>query len=92
MRDCDSHGCAGSASVTPKIDADVDYHGSCTSFDDGQDSPRKICSRCAVEGVTDTGVEVVRCLDCVQGLPAAWPTRSVAYGWADSMNVDSMCG
>ena len=27
--------------------------------------PRKICSCCAVEGVTETGIEVIRCLDCV---------------------------
>ncbi|PTU23753.1 hypothetical protein P175DRAFT_04511 [Aspergillus ochraceoroseus IBT 24754] len=25
---------------------------------------RKICSSCAVEGITETGLEVVRCLDC----------------------------
>ncbi|KAJ5226604.1 uncharacterized protein N7469_006610 [Penicillium citrinum] len=29
-------------------------------------SRRKICSSCAVEGISDTGVEIVRCLDCVR--------------------------
>ncbi|KAL4733698.1 hypothetical protein BDV11DRAFT_210013 [Aspergillus similis] len=27
---------------------------------------RKVCSCCAVEGVTDTGMEVVRCLACIR--------------------------
>lgn len=34
--------------------------------------PRKICSCCAVEGVTETGVEVVRCLDCVRAHLPQW--------------------
>ncbi|PWY66342.1 hypothetical protein BO70DRAFT_366547 [Aspergillus heteromorphus CBS 117.55] len=31
--------------------------------------PRKICSTCAVEGVTESGTEVIRCLECVRGSP-----------------------
>lgn len=92
MRECDSLACAGSARETPKSDADANSPGSRTSSDDEKDSGRKICSRCAVEGVTDTGVEVVRCLDCVQGLEAAWSTRAVAYDRADRMNLDGACG
>jgi hypothetical protein len=38
--------------------------------------PRKICSCCAVEGVTETGIEVVRCLDCVKDHPSHWQTLS----------------
>lgn len=33
---------------------------------------RKVCSWCAVEGVTETGIEVVRCLDCVRGQISQW--------------------
>ncbi|KAL4867866.1 hypothetical protein BDV12DRAFT_170727 [Aspergillus spectabilis] len=28
--------------------------------------PRRICSCCAVEGITETGMEVVRCLACIE--------------------------
>lgn len=90
MRECDSLACARSAGVTPKSDADIDYCGSSTPSDDETDSKRKICSRCAVEGITDTGVEVVRCLDCARGFSAAWSAGSMAYDWADKMNVDDM--
>ena len=34
--------------------------------EEGVRQPRKICSCCAVEGVTETGLEVVRCLECVR--------------------------
>ncbi|OJI89242.1 hypothetical protein ABZX51_010211 [Aspergillus tubingensis] len=33
---------------------------------------RKVCSACAVEGVTESGKEVIRCLECVQGLQSQW--------------------
>jgi hypothetical protein len=46
---------------------------------------RKVCSGCAVEGLTETGTEIVRCLDCVQG--------NSATGWTlDGMNHEMMCG
>jgi hypothetical protein len=32
------------------------------------DRPRRICSKCAVEGFTETGDEIVWCLDCVKAL------------------------
>jgi hypothetical protein len=37
------------------------------SYDASEAARRKICSGCAVEEVTDTGAEIVRCLDCVRG-------------------------
>jgi hypothetical protein len=33
---------------------------------------RKICSCCAVEGLTETGEEIVWCLDCVRGRHPSW--------------------
>ncbi|KAL1965301.1 hypothetical protein VTN77DRAFT_5903 [Rasamsonia byssochlamydoides] len=33
---------------------------------------RKICSCCAVEGLTETGDEIVWCLDCVRGRHPSW--------------------
>ncbi|CAK38448.1 uncharacterized protein BO96DRAFT_470622 [Aspergillus niger CBS 101883] len=33
---------------------------------------RKVCSACAVEGVTESGKEVIRCLECVRGLQSQW--------------------
>lgn len=46
---------------------------------------RKVCSWCAVEGLTETGQEVVRCLDCVRRAPASVPlptSRPVPVGGA----------
>jgi hypothetical protein len=46
---------------------------------------RKVCSSCAVEGLTEAGTEIVRCLDCVQG--------NSASGWTlDEMNHEMMRG
>lgn len=39
--------------------------------------PRKICSCCAVEGVTETGIEVVRCLDCVRDHLSHWQVHHI---------------
>ncbi|KKA25707.1 hypothetical protein T310_0263 [Rasamsonia emersonii CBS 393.64] len=38
----------------------------------GQHRQRKICSCCAVEGLTETGDEIVWCLDCVRGRYPSW--------------------
>jgi hypothetical protein len=55
-------------------------------------SRRKICSSCAVEDVTETGAEIVRCLDCVQG-HTAWSAQTLPSGWAlDDMRHEDMTG
>ncbi|KAJ5901373.1 hypothetical protein N7504_007367 [Penicillium tannophilum] len=44
-------------------------------------------------GITETGTEIVQCLDCVRGHSATWPAGSVAPGWTlDAMNHDRMIG
>lgn len=43
---------------------------------------RKICSSCAVEGITETGAEIVRCLDCVRGTESDWAAAAIPSGWA----------
>ncbi|KAJ5808956.1 hypothetical protein N7474_010225 [Penicillium riverlandense] len=57
VRQCDSPVCTGQETHDP-------------SFDEGGSTiQRKICSSCAVEGLTEAGVETVRCLECVRQAP-----------------------
>lgn len=75
LRQCDSLACSGSFTK---------------GVLDGDTNPqRKICSRCAVEGITDTGIEIVRCLDCVHGPSTRFSAESMASEWSlDRMNLD----
>ncbi|KAL5343287.1 hypothetical protein BJX70DRAFT_353641 [Aspergillus crustosus] len=70
LRQCDAIDCCGPGK---------EHHGQgmwsdsteslTTGTDRGQLSvrrPRMVCSCCAVEGITETGIEVVRCLACVR--------------------------
>ncbi|KAK4866295.1 hypothetical protein LT330_008636 [Penicillium expansum] len=53
---------------------------------------RKVCSRCAVEEVTETGAEIVRCLDCVRGA-GSWAAANIPSDWAlDDMRHEDMTG
>lgn len=91
LRQCDSFNCGGSAG----LDEDMDVsrpHGH-DDYDRGAIARcRNICSSCAIESVTETGVEIVRCLECVRshsGPP--WP--GVSVDWAlDGMRHESMSG
>ncbi|KAJ5369490.1 hypothetical protein N7509_014102 [Penicillium cosmopolitanum] len=65
LRLCDGSSCPG-AVPTPTAAA---HAAGDDPYDELGCSRRKICSSCAVEGVSE-GVEIVRCLDCVR--PAAW--------------------
>lgn len=75
LRQCDASDCRGSVNFggsylikdgSDRIQEDVN----------GRDSvirqTRKICSCCAMEGMTETGVEVVRCLECVRTHLPQW--------------------
>ena len=53
---------------------------------------RKICSGCAVEEVTETGAEIVRCLDCVRGA-GSWAPVAIPSDWdLDDMRHEDMTG
>ncbi|OQD68744.1 hypothetical protein PENDEC_c031G04353 [Penicillium decumbens] len=67
LRQCDADTCSGSLNV-PLTAPDVDLFSPNGDFD----GRRKICSSCAVEGITETGMEIVKCLDCVRGHAAPW--------------------
>ncbi|KAJ5212729.1 uncharacterized protein N7498_004375 [Penicillium cinerascens] len=88
LRQCDADNCAGSVNV-PVTAPDADLFNSNQDFD----GRRKICSSCAVEGITETGTEIVRCLDCVRGHAAPWSAASTVSPWTlDGMNYESMGG
>jgi hypothetical protein len=86
LRQCDAVNCAGSVKVpTTAPDAEL------FSLNGDFDGRRKICSSCAVEGITETGTEIVRCLDCVRGHAAPWSAGSTASPWtSDVMHHESM--
>ncbi|KAJ5860673.1 uncharacterized protein N7529_007983 [Penicillium soppii] len=80
LRQCDSASCGGSLSALGTLDPEPheDLHPNSTA---DRVAPRKICSGCAVEDVTESGAEIVRCLDCVRG----W---EIPNGWAlDDMHM-----
>ncbi|EYE93803.1 uncharacterized protein EURHEDRAFT_378794 [Aspergillus ruber CBS 135680] len=81
LRQCDAIDCRGSVNLganylirdgSDRIQEDVN----------GRDSEiiqtRKICSCCAVEGMTETGMEVVRCLECVRAHLPQWQAMGQA--------------
>lgn len=75
LRQCDSPSCCGSAGLGDQNQLLRDGSDRLQEEINGDDSEskqsrRKICSCCAVEGVSETGVEIVQCLDCVR---ASWP-------------------
>ncbi|KAJ5086274.1 hypothetical protein NUU61_007581 [Penicillium alfredii] len=92
LRQCDAVPCGGSVGLSGNQSnpALITPHGDLNG--DGE-SRRKICSSCAVEGVTETGVEIVRCLDCVRGHSTPWSASSLASGstW-DGMRHVTMNG
>ncbi|KAJ5587969.1 uncharacterized protein N7459_003734 [Penicillium hispanicum] len=82
LRQCDSHLCPGIVSMSLGGHTKSDISSPTEDFDSKDNElRRKICSSCAVEGITETGIEIVRCLDCVRGHSASWPTGSVTSGW-----------
>ncbi|PLB36726.1 uncharacterized protein BDW47DRAFT_107995 [Aspergillus candidus] len=69
VRQCDSLDCGGSVHILEESLPYIDSSGRPEEImDNGFQTkrPRTICSCCAVEGVTETGMEVVKCLECVQ--------------------------
>lgn len=85
LRQCDALDCPGATTTyTDKHEPHLPTLNE--DLDDAAMGRRKICSSCAVEGITETGAEIVRCLDCVRGTPTA-------SGWIlDGMNHDMMRG
>ncbi|PLB48574.1 hypothetical protein P170DRAFT_411517 [Aspergillus steynii IBT 23096] len=73
LRQCDALDCTGSSHLIRGThvlrDSTAMMHEDTNGNKPRSSQPRKICSRCAVENVTETGREVVRCLDCVRGYP-----------------------
>ncbi|KAJ5248632.1 hypothetical protein N7468_000083 [Penicillium chermesinum] len=92
LRQCDSLTCTGSVHV------DLDTPGGPDLYSPNEDidpeNPRirrKICSRCAVEGLSENGTEIVRCMDCVRGHTTPWPPGHITSQWAlDGPNRDYM--
>ncbi|KAJ5951476.1 uncharacterized protein N7479_009889 [Penicillium vulpinum] len=93
LRQCDSASCGGTFGLPE--DQGMHMHMSLTddaNYDTNEAPRRKICSGCAVEEVTETGAEIVRCLDCVHGA-GSWAAASIPSGWAlDDMRHEDMTG
>ncbi|KAJ5689804.1 hypothetical protein N7462_004196 [Penicillium macrosclerotiorum] len=90
LRQCDAIECPGSF---PASRGEPHLLSPSEDFDGSSARRRNICSGCAVEGITETGAEIVRCLDCVQGHPTPWSNSSTPSGWTlDAMNHDIMGG
>ena len=69
LRQCDAMDCRGSVTIGENHlfrDGSDRLQEGIDGTEAGVKQPRKICSCCAVEGVTETGLEVVRCLECVR--------------------------
>ncbi|KAE8377541.1 hypothetical protein BDV26DRAFT_263467 [Aspergillus bertholletiae] len=81
LRQCDAIHCNGSTYL--RGESQLFKDASNQSQDDiGENRPhvrlpRKICSCCAVEGLTETGIEVVRCLDCVRDHLSHWQAHPI---------------
>ncbi|EKV11580.1 cytochrome c1 heme precursor protein [Penicillium digitatum] len=92
LRQCDSASCGGTFGLP-----EVHMHVHMSSNDDGSydtsEAPRrKICSSCAVEEITETGAEIVRCVDCVRGT-GSWASAAIPSDWAlDDMRHEDMTG
>lgn len=68
LRECNALNCAQRQPTTSGggvecFDTEMGYHDDHPVHGGRQ---RKICSLCAIEGLTDTGQEIVWCLDCVR--------------------------
>ena len=76
LRQCDSPNCCGLASLGNHLLKDVsDELEGKRDGDLGARPRRKICSCCAVEGLTEAGTEVVHCLDCVRSQLSPYQTE-----------------
>ncbi|KAF3387400.1 hypothetical protein F1880_001436 [Penicillium rolfsii] len=86
LRQCDALDCPGSTRTAYPEQHGPDLFVSNEDFDGATlGRRRKVCSSCAVEGLSETGMEIVRCLDCVHG--------NSASGWTlDEMNHEMMRG
>ncbi|KAB8227820.1 hypothetical protein BDV23DRAFT_165254 [Aspergillus alliaceus] len=80
LRQCDAAHCSGSAYLLGESHL---FRGASEQLqEETGDSrsltrqSRKICSYCSVEGVTETGLEVVRCLVCVRNHLSHWQPNS----------------
>lgn len=64
LRECNALNCAQRQPTT----LDECFDTEMRSFDghEVEGRPRKVCSLCAIEGLTDTGQEIVWCVDCVR--------------------------
>ncbi|CAI7664070.1 unnamed protein product [Penicillium glandicola] len=95
LRQCDSASCGGTFGLPEDAGMHMHMHTSSTddaSYDTNETPRRKICSGCAVEEVTETGAEIVRCLDCVRGA-GSWATTTIPSDWAlDDMRHQDMTG
>ncbi|KAJ5370105.1 uncharacterized protein N7496_006197 [Penicillium cataractarum] len=86
LRQCDALDCPGSTNTGFPNQHEPDLFSPNEDFESAaMGRRRKVCSGCAVEGLTEAGTEIVRCLDCVQGHSApAWTI--------DGMNHEMMRG
>lgn len=83
LRQCDAMDCRGSVTIGENHlfrDGSDRLQEGIDGTEAGVKQSRKICSCCAVEGVTETGLEVVRCLECVR---ARMPQFQGMSGQAD---------
>ncbi|PWY65283.1 hypothetical protein BO94DRAFT_570406 [Aspergillus sclerotioniger CBS 115572] len=62
LRYCDAIDCSGLVKMPT-----FNFQESANSDGMQTQRARKVCSACAVEGVTEAGMEVARCLECVRG-------------------------
>lgn len=81
LRQCDAPDCSGSVDLrgnqvfkdrSDRVQESIDGH------ETEARQARKVCSCCAVEGATEMGVEVVRCLDCVRAHLPQWQASGQA--------------
>ena len=82
LRQCDSRMCPGTVKMSMGVRNNSDPCGLSAGLDENDnESYRKICSSCAVEGVSEFGTDTVRCLDCVRSHATTWPTGPVTTEW-----------
>lgn len=76
LRECTAADCGGATPVAPDAmdDGPLDEPMAGQAYRYGERiKRRRVCAWCAVEGLTDSGVEIVRCLDCVRGVASNIP-------------------
>ncbi|KAJ5129173.1 uncharacterized protein N7515_005212 [Penicillium bovifimosum] len=81
LRQCDSITCGGAFGQPRDVEMHLQMSGDEDAYDASEIPRRKICSSCAVEDVTQTGTEIVRCLDCARGASSAWTATAIPSGW-----------